>query len=291
MRSSAYTKEDLVVHLKSIGINQGDTVLVRASLGRVGRMASPGKKTFMAALQTVVGPDGTLVSLAFTRSFIFGIGAKKPHNIFTKETPPSIGALANMFLNHPDHKRSKHPTNSFIAIGKNAQDIVSNHNENSLSYTPISRLIELNAKMLLVGCIKDSPGFTTVHYAQEVLGITRKSFFSYLLWVYYKNADKNKLFIRKDCGGCSAGFRKFYADYLEESKLSIGMVGDAQSMLINSVDAYNIEYERIKKNHKYFLCDNNLCVVCRVSWLFNMQDIPKYLIYKSINLIKSLVKL
>lgn len=49
-------------------------------------------------------------------------------------------------------------------------------------YDPIKKLIELNAKMIIFGIIDESPGFfTTVHYAQQELGLTKQSFLTIFL--------------------------------------------------------------------------------------------------------------
>jgi aminoglycoside N3'-acetyltransferase len=282
-----HSKFEIISHLRAMGIKNGDTVLVRASLNKIGRVESPSKKVIMDSLLEAVGSDGTIVSLGFTKSYFLGIGAKAPSKHFTVDSKPNIGALANLFLQHPSSVRSTHPTNSYIAIGKHANDIIEGHDESSLSYSPISKLISLNGKMILIGCIKDSPGFTTVHYAQEKLGLTKKNIICRLQRVYYWKIDKIALFTRKDAGGCSAGFRTFYSDYLEENKLTIGHVGDAPSMLINAKDSFEIEYKRISENNKYFMCDNPLCLSCRASWLFNLGSIPKFLINKTLNLIQT----
>jgi len=285
-----HTKSSLVSQLQGMGVEKGDTVLIRASLNKLGRIESPFKETLMESLLEAVGDDGTLVSLGFTKSFLFDKDAKKTENNFTVNTIPNIGALAKLFLKHPNSIRSQHPTNSYIAIGKHANEIVENHDESSLSYTPISNLIRLKGKMLLIGCIEDSPGFTTVHYAQEKLGLTQMSLISRLQKVYFLKNGVKTLFRRRDSGGCSAGFRNFYADYLEKNKLTVGYVGSASSLLINAEDAYTIEYNRMKENRKYFMCSNELCVSCRATWLFNLWGIPKYIFFKSINLIKSVGK-
>lgn len=286
MKNNIYEKSDLIHQLRSLGVQEGDTLLVRASLGAVGRVKGNFKSTFMDALLESVGDKGTLISLGFTPSFLSRKMARKKENIFSTDKVPNIGALAKMFHQHPNRFRSCHPTNSYIAIGRHAEYFVSEHDEHSLSYTPISKLLELNGKMLIVGCVKDSPGFTTVHYAQEKIGLTKKSLISWLQKVYFMKDGQLKLFTKTDTGGCSAGFRKFYADYIEEDKLKIGHVGEAQSLLINAVDSYTIESSRIRENNKYFLCDNNLCLSCRATWTFNLIDMPKYLFFKILTILR-----
>ncbi|WP_375752252.1 AAC(3) family N-acetyltransferase [Vibrio sp. HN007] len=284
-----YSKEDLVRHLKNLGVEKGDTVLVRASLSNIGRIERPSKKVIIDALLESVGCEGTIVGLAFTETFVRKSNDSQ-NIIFTKDTKPNTGALANLMLKHPQCKRSKHPTNSFVAIGKNAEFVVNGHDESSLSYTPISKLMELDGKMLLIGCVKDSPGFTTVHYAQQVLGLTKLNLMSGLFKSYYLKEGKKILFKRPDVGGCSGGFGKFYADYIKEGILKVGSIGDANSILINANDAYDVDFKKISENKKAFMCDDPLCITCRATWLFNIQELPFYIVRKAVDVFVNKVK-
>ncbi len=284
---NTYSKEDLTAHLRELGVNEGDTLFVRATLQKLGKIEAPFKKTIMDALLEAVGPEGTLLTLGFTKSFFLGIGADKPEHIYTQDTMPETGALGKLFHAHPQCKRSTHPTNSYLAIGKNAQVLTENHNENSLSYDPMGTLIELKGKMLLLGCLQDSPGFTTVHYVQQKLGLTKRSILCNLLKVYFNKDGKKTLFKRVDIGGCSAGFKRLYIDYLEQNILKSGKIGNASSLLIGAPEAYEIEYKRLQENNKYFMCENPLCTSCRMTWWFSLSSMPKFVVQKTFHIIKS----
>lgn len=184
-------KDILVESFKSLDIAQGDTVFIRGNLGKVGRLKP--RSIFLDALLEVVGEEGTIATLGFTKAFPFYKIDKE--YIFDRNTPSTSGALAKLFMNHTKCVRSEHPTNSFLAIGKNASIIVEEHDESSLSYAPMKKIIELNAKMVIFGIIADSPGFTTVHYAQEELGLTKKSLFKGVLKVYYYKGREKKFLL------------------------------------------------------------------------------------------------
>ena len=284
-----HTKEDLAQNIRHIGVKPGDTVFIRATLRNVGRIKGSAKAEFLSALKDTVGPEGTIVTLGFTKSFPFWRVDKD--FVFSTNTPATTGALAKIFLSDPECKRSKHPACSFLAIGKNAGLIVDGHTPESQSYSPMEKLINLNAKMILVGCVSDSPGFTTVHYAQQVLGLTSRSFLKNVFQVYYKNHEnRTVLFKRADVGGCSAGFSNFYSNYISKECLQSGFVGSAYSILINARDAFDIEKELLSSNPRYALCDNPTCITCRCSWFYNKRDIPGYIIRKTISTLKSAVK-
>lgn len=276
MWSSAKLLEDL----RRLGVEQGDTVLFRASLGSIGKMEGRKGEAIFKAMCDAVGEQGTIVTLGFSKVFPFYKVDKK--RVFNSSAPANTGALSKLFLTNPNCLRSKHPSNSFLAIGANAEDIVAGHDENSMAYTPMKTLIELNAKMVLIGCVSSSPGFTTVHYAQQVLGLTNKSLLSGLFRVYYEKdgSDEVALFKKKDLGGCSMGFGKFYKDYIEAGILKTGNVGSAYSIAVEAKPAYEVEYNKIKENPRYPLCDNPLCFVCRATQLYNIQQAPGYICRK-----------
>lgn len=276
------TKNSLIENFKNLNIQKGDTVFIRGNLGKIGRLKE--RNIFLESLLELIGDNGTIITLGFTKSFPF---YKLDKNfVFNKSTESTTGALSKLFMSNYDCKRSEHPTNSFLAIGHNAEYILENHNENSLSYDPMKRVIELNAKMIIFGIVDESPGFTTVHFAQQELGLTKKSFMSRLFRVYYNKGGEKKLFIRKDIGGCSLGFDKFYKHYINQNILKIGQIGNSQAISTEAQKAYEIEYSLIHQNNSFHFCDDPLCISCRASWKYDLKYLPNYIILKILTKIK-----
>ncbi|MDX4048470.1 MULTISPECIES: AAC(3) family N-acetyltransferase [Aliarcobacter] len=274
--------ENIKHELIDLGINHGDTLFIRGNLAKVGRIK---KDIFINTLLNVVGEEGTIVTLSFTKSFPFYRIDK--NYIFNFNTIPNTGSIGKAFLEHPNVSRSLHPTNSFMAIGKKADMILENHNELSMSYDPMYKIVSLNAKMINIGITSESPGFTTVHLAQQELGLTKKSILKNLLRVYYKSSNNQiKLFKRQDVGGCSDGFGKFYQYYLDKDKLVFGKLGNTNAIVGNAKDIYEIDLELIKRDNSFHFCDNPLCFVCRCTWKYDFKYLPNYLIIKFISLFK-----
>lgn len=274
-----FTIEKLKQDLEAIGIQKGDILLVRADLGTIGKIETKKREDYINFLLAAIGDEGTIVGLSFTGGFF----VKKNKNIIFDGTNKSYtGAFANTLLAHPMAIRSTHPTNSYVAIGKNAKYILENHDENSGAYEPIRKIVELGGKMILIGCVKSSPGFTTTHLAEVDLGLHKRIIFPTLNGAYYKKDDEIKLFKRKDLGSCSSTFYKFYGHYVKNELLQQGYIGNAYSVLIDAKKAYEVDYEVLKINPKITLCDNPACMVCRARRWDNLKDMPTYFVTRVI---------
>jgi len=264
----------LINNFSKMNICAGDTILIRASLGAVGRI-NGGAETFINALLKTVGVNGTIVSLAFTDgSFI-----RKPkiENAFDLEKKSYAGALPNAMIRRADAFRSRHPMCSYVAIGKFAGEITKNHDENSHAYEPIRKIIGLNGKSILIGCVDSSPGFTTTHLAETDLGLLSLSVFPKLRSTYYKTQNNEiKLFRRTDPGLCSNSFYKLYALYVKNKILITGFVGDAYSIIAPAKDCYEIDYAALKKNHKMNICESNMCYTCNAGRWDRIHHAPGY---------------
>ena len=268
-----------------IGVQNGDTVLIRASLGAIGRMEKKAN-TFIDALYETVGSEGTIVSLAFTS----GSWIRKPkvEDAFRPDKKSYAGALPNALLKYPNKFRSEHPMCSYVAIGKNAPFVTSGHDCKSTAYEPVRKVIELNGKCMLVGCVNSSPGFTTTHLAEADLGyLDSLPLMPWLNKTYY--ADENgklKIFSRKDPGLCSQSFYKFYSLYVKEGILKTGHIGNAYSILSNAKKAYDIDFNQLKQNKLFNICENKHCFMCNAGRWDRIHHIPIYVIRKLINFAK-----
>lgn len=274
-----FSVENLKSDLNNLGIQKGDTVLVRADLSSIGKLESKNRQDYINFILEAVGEEGTIVGLSFTESFFL---RKNRNIIFDGTNKAYTGAFANEMLKHPKSIRSMHPTNSYVAIGKNAKYILDGHDENSGAYEPIRKIVELGGKMVLIGCVKSSPGFTTTHLAEVDLGLHKRIIFPSLNMVYYRKNGEIKLFKRKDLGSCSSTFYRFYGHYVKNELLTQGYIGNAYSIAIDAKKAFELDLEILKNNPKITICDRNDCMLCRARRWDNLKDIPACLFSKAI---------
>jgi aminoglycoside 3-N-acetyltransferase len=252
----------IVSDLQNLGLRSGDTVLVRCATKAINvETGSPAKALFDSICHTI-GPTGTLVALSFTSDFYFWQKQRAAQFPFHSRTKSQTGVLPQIVLDHPASVRSKHPTNSFVAIGPNANAIVQGHDESSTSFFPIKNLIDLGGKLLLVGCVDSSPGFSTVHRVQEDLDLADKTLMSRMRGCAVQEGDDIRWFERKDVAGCSAGFGKFYRHYESAGILRTGLVGGAYSIFADAAAAYRVERNIMEKDPTAAFCDDPCCTSC-----------------------------
>jgi len=250
-------------NLLDLGLREGDTVLVRAAAKAVVRAPGSPATALIDALLEVVGEQGTIAALAFTDDYYKwhkGRAAQKP---FRADLRTNTGGFAQAMLDRPNAHRSTHPSNSFVAIGANAGALLAEHDHTATSFHPMKALIRLGGKMILVGCVQSSPGFSTVHLAQESLGLATRTLMKGMRGAYFEAEDGSlRWFSRNDVSGCSAGFSKLYKNYVERGLLSTGWVGGAYSILVSAEKAYELEHAMLKANPSSALCDDPYCSSC-----------------------------
>lgn len=261
--------ESLVQELKAIGIEEGDVILVTADLVQVGFFMKNRRETMKAWLEVLmlaVGERGTIITVAYTKTF-FRFN-KNPNVVFTLSTPSESGSLPNAMLNHPKALRSKHPTNSYVAIGLKGQEILADHDHTSLSYSVIGKIIKNQGKHLMLGTIDKKNAPAGLHYAQELTGITKTEPSVGLRQTYYiDQSGQRDIFTRWDAGGCSGGGYKMYEYLVGENAVKFGLIGNSISALINVEKSLEIAISMIKKDRKAFICDDKNCRSCRGRFL------------------------
>jgi aminoglycoside 3-N-acetyltransferase len=169
----------------------------------------------------------------------------------------SIGKLSGSSL-------SLHPSHAFVGLGPRISRELANHNENSKCFGPIGAISDqYDFSMLLIGCLEESPGFSTVHASQEKLGLTKLHLERYLLrWDYVENGNiKSK--VAPESPGCSKSFSKFYESYRNDENLISGQWDNVNWIFIPSArKAMAVESEILKSNPRFVNCGNHKCSTC-----------------------------
>lgn len=265
-------KEQLIQSLRNIGIRSGDLLHLKISMRSIGKIEG-GAKTLLEALIETIGKEGTIVSDAFVSVYPLPLSKENSKKIVDKNTVSYAGAFVNEMVKHSNMHRSRHPIQKFVAIGKGAEKLCKNHTYNKGGYNLLLEMANLNAKNLTIG--KKTVGVGTTHVAIDILGFESKK---PNLGVNYYN-DKKQVELAKINwnGGCGNGFPKFIPIYFEEQAvIGDGKIGNANALLTDMKKTLDVEIDHLKKEPKFFFCDNPACYSCRIAWKHSDKKYLKF---------------
>jgi len=177
------TVESLKSDLINIGVKKDDVLLVHSSLSSLGWVCG-GPQSVITALRDVIGPDGTLVMPAHSGDWSDPTNWENPPVPkawipLIKESMPAydanltktrgMGVIAELFRLQPGVVRSLHPQLSFSAFGSLSEKIITCEQlfPQLGMNSPLGKLYELDAKVLLLGVGYDSN--TCFHLAETML--------------------------------------------------------------------------------------------------------------------------
>ncbi len=158
----AFGRDEVAGQLRALGVTRGGVLLVHTSFRAV-RPVEGGPTGLIAALRVALGPDGTLVTPAWTGD------DDAPFDPATTPASPDLGIVPDTFWRLPDVARSGHPF-AFAAAGPRAEQIIAGplplppHAPES----PVGRVHELDGQVLLLGVGHDVD--TTLHLAELLAG-------------------------------------------------------------------------------------------------------------------------
>jgi aminoglycoside 3-N-acetyltransferase len=142
-----------------LNIGSGDTLFIHSSIDKLNISFSAGK--VLEILLKVVGEKGTLLFPAWHfnyRAEEYLKDSSKKFNVLKSFS--MMGMLTEIARRHPEAKRSLHPTNSVVAIGKYSEELVKDHH---LSIYPNG---------------KKSPFYGLLKYGGKIVGIGEPAKFS-----------------------------------------------------------------------------------------------------------------
>jgi aminoglycoside 3-N-acetyltransferase len=146
--------------LSRLGIGPGDGLLVHAALQRLGRPVG-GPEMYLAAVQAVIGPEGTLAVPAFN----FGFARDED---FDPLATPSVGmgVFAELVRQHPDARRTPHPMQSLAVLGARAEELASLDTPSAFDDgSAFDRMLAHDFKLLLLGA--DVEAVSILHYSEQ----------------------------------------------------------------------------------------------------------------------------
>ena len=255
-------KDNIVSELKRMGLKKNDVVMVHTSLKRMGYVCG-GAQAIIEALMEVVGEEGTIMMP--TQSWknldpeegVHWDADESDWQIIRDNWPAydknltptnTMGAVSEMFRQWPGSIRSDHPARSVCAWGKHAKYLTENHDLSNIfgEGSPVAKLYELNAKVLLLGVGYDKN--TSIHLAD-----VRAEYPGKHDCVEYSAINENGVRVWKEYSTLFVDGEDFVDignDFEKGNKVSFGKIGDATIRLMSQRDIVDYSVEWIEKNRK-----------------------------------------
>ncbi|MCS6836863.1 MAG: AAC(3) family N-acetyltransferase [Anaerolineae bacterium] len=243
--SAIHTVSLLAEDFARSGLQAGQTVLVHASLRKIGGWICGGPEAVVLALMQVLGEDGTLVMPTQTNTNTdpqFWNAPPVPESwwpIIRAERPPydpatsatvQMGVLAEAFRTRPGVLRSAHPVASFAAWGRHARFVIHPHPYEDMfgEQSPLARLYALDARVFFLGTGHDTN--TCLHLAEERAQYAGKMRIEEESTVLLEGRRRNVRYTILDYD--SDDFHRLGADYESEGHpVRYGHVGQAVTRL------------------------------------------------------------
>ena len=227
------SRSQLVDDLRALGLGSGDTVMVHASLRRVGPVDG-GAATVVGAIDEVVG------TWMMTLSAIEQSGDDPaPFDALTTPADPDIGVLAEVMRTAPGTVVSDHPEGRFGARGERAARLVADqpwHHYYGVG-SPLAKLVEAGGRVLRLGAADDT--ITLTHHAEYLCDVPDKR----TVTRYPVVAGDDGPVVRPvECIDDSDGivdrdyFPEILAAYRSTGGVRTGRVGNAEAELLDAAD-------------------------------------------------------
>jgi aminoglycoside 3-N-acetyltransferase len=230
----ALTQPQIVASLQALGIEAGQILFLHSALSSLGLVAG-GAATVVAALQEVLGPEGTLVAPAFT--FAHGRAAEP---IFDPRHDPSeMGSISETIRTYPGARRSCHLLHSVAAVGARAETITAVHGPSAWAADgPFWQLYEQDATIMLLGV--PYLRCTWFHVIEQLVQVRYREWVEKVAWVRDDQGEVQPLptlMYRSKADFAGNDFNKLGARLEEAGRVRVGAVGNAMARVFAVRDA------------------------------------------------------
>lgn len=249
-----YTQEKIMLDLNNLGITKGDSLLVHASLSRIGPVENGADTIIDSLLDVLDCPNsGTLLFPTFPNKTL----AKEylqNNNIFDViNTPSKMGIISEKFRKRFNVKRSLHPTHSVAALGPLSDLYLKDHFNQLTPFdqnSPFYKLAKQKGKILLLG-LKMSESLTNLHLLEDVVDNFKFPIYDKLIFdTVIIDENRNLLNVKTKVHNPEYSIKRKCDDLLplfeKNDVVKKGKVGDANCLLFDAktmldvmLDSYN----------------------------------------------------
>jgi aminoglycoside 3-N-acetyltransferase len=181
-----FSRQELASDFRKLGLAAGDVVMVHASVRSIGTIAG-GPDQIHLAIKDAITDAGTMMMYASCPDYYDDVGRGvypgSTERLILEKLPPfdpstaraarDNGTLVEFFRSYPGTQVNHHVAR-FAVWGAQAAHLIS---EQPWDFafgrgSALERFVELNGKILLIGC--DHDNVTFLHYAEHILDVPGK---------------------------------------------------------------------------------------------------------------------
>ncbi|MDD3839419.1 MAG: AAC(3) family N-acetyltransferase [Clostridia bacterium] len=255
------TRNRIYQDLLNLGIEKEDKLFVHSSLKSIGDVDG-GADVLIDALIDIVGEQGLIVMPTFTFSYVGRVEQGKSVPFNNLKSPADTGKISDTFWRREGVYRSKHPTHSVAAWGKDAKNFVQDHGSDTYEFekgTPLHKLAMQGGKVLLIGL--DQTSNSMIYIAETLAGLPYLEVPLHDEWgrEYLLEDNNGKIYsvpIVEKMSGCSRQFIKLNSEFEKQKLIVHGRVGNADSMLMNAVEVIDVAVKMLRQDPEFLLCDS-----------------------------------
>lgn len=167
---NAFRQEELLHHLRAMGIVAGDTLLVHSSLSKIGYVEG-GPEAIVDVLLEAVGPTGHVL-MPNSPNAGYQLEYIQTLDVFdVRQSASKLGAITEAFRKRPEARRSVSATEPVSCIGPDAAAFVDGHYGQTTPYTsesPFYKVAERGGKILYIGVTLANAG-TSLHLLEDAV--------------------------------------------------------------------------------------------------------------------------
>jgi aminoglycoside N3'-acetyltransferase len=232
MDAAPIAREELVAQLRALGVEVGATVMIHASMRRIGPVVR-GAAGLIEALEEAVDATGTLLMVLSTDETAPFDARSSPVDV------ADMGVLAEVFRTYRGVEVNDHAADRFAALGPGARSLLEPtplhdyHGPGSV----LERLVQSGGKVLRLGSNVDT--ITLTHYAEYLAVVPNKR----RVRRRYVRADIGEQWIESldDTDGIAAWrggdyFPQIFLDYRASGAVATGPVGRCMAELLDARD-------------------------------------------------------
>jgi aminoglycoside 3-N-acetyltransferase len=239
------TFEQLLEGFRDLGVQEGETLLVHSSYKSLGEVDG-GPQTVIRALETALGPQGTLIMPTFNFDFNKGI----PWDVRT--TPSKMGVLTEVVRQDPRARRVFHPFYSFAILGKHADMLGSLRYKSSYERNSVfGKLRDLDGKIMVIG-LSYTNSMTFFHHIEQMEGVDYRFLKQFTGEVTDENGhtytDTFEMLVRDIDKGVVTEVNPM-GDLMEKAAIiKVHRIGEADVKLMKANEVYEFTAREMKLN-------------------------------------------